>query len=378
MRHRPPKVTVLVIGIGTVGGTLIEQILAGRERWKSQLDLDIAVGSVAGPSGATAPDAELTDSTLHALVSGRRAGSPIAMAARDAGLDLHPTERVINALADAGPLVVIDAAAGDQTADADALALHRGAGVVLSNKAPMALPSDHPAGRALWSEAGIGGRLKYEATCGAGLPVFSTLRSLLDTGDEVREIQGAVSGTLGAIFADLATGTTFSAAVRSAMENGFTEPDPRDDLSGLDVARKALILARTLGVSTDLADIRVEGLVPQNLSSSSGVDVRGFLERMDELDQDLATRVRDASRESRSLRYVATVTPAGPPRVGIDAVPVASALGGLRGPENAFSIRTARYDTFPLSISGPGAGSAVTAAGMLADVLSLATGTLAS
>jgi len=149
-------------------------------------------------------------------------------------------------------------------------------------------------------------------------------------------------------------------------------------LSGLDVARKALILARTLGVSTDLADIQVEGLVPEKLSSSSGVDVRGFLERMDELDQDLATRVRDASRESRSLRYVATVTPAGPPRVGIDAVPVASALGGLRGPENAFSIRTARYDTFPLSISGPGAGSAVTAAGMLADVLSLATGTLAS
>ena len=103
-----------------------------------------------------------------------------------------------------------------------------------------------------------------------------------------------------------------------------------------------------------------------------------FLERMDELDEDLAKRATGAGSEGRSLRYVATVTPAGPPRVGIDAVPVASALGGLRGPENAFTIRTARYDAFPLSISGPGAGAAVTAAGMLADVLALATGPLAS
>ena len=276
MGQRPPKVTVLVIGIGTVGGTIIEQILAGRERWKSKLGMDLVVGAVAGPGGATAPDLELTEETLRALVDGRRAGSPIAAVTRDAGLDLHPIESVIATLADAGPLVVVDSAAGDRTADADALALRRGAGVVLSNKAPMAMPSDHPAGNALWSEAGIGGRLKYEATCGAGLPVFSTLRSLLDTGDEVREIQGAVSGTLGAIFADLAEGTPFSAAVRAAMANGFTEPDPRDDLSGLDVARKALILARTLGVATDLADIQVEGLVPDALSSGAGVDVPGF------------------------------------------------------------------------------------------------------
>ena len=302
---------------------------------------------------------------------------PIAAAAQGAGLDLHPIESVIATLADAGPLVVVDAAAGERTAEFDALALQRGSGVVLSNKAPMAMPSDHQAGKVLWVEAGAGGRLRYEATCGAGLPVFSTLRGLLDTGDDVLEIQGAVSGTLGAIFADLAAGTTFSAAVRSAMENGFTEPDPRDDLSGLDVARKALILARTLGVSTDLDAIEVEGLVPVALSSGAGVDVPGFLERMGELDEDLAVRAKDAGLEGRSLRYVATVTPTGAPRVGINAVPVASALGGLRGPENAFSIRTARYDAFPLSISGPGAGAAVTAAGMLADVLALATGPLA-
>jgi homoserine dehydrogenase len=377
MGQLPPQVTVLVIGIGTVGGTLIEQILAGRERWQTQLGMELTVGSVAGPGGATAPDADLSDQALRSLIESRRSGSPMVVATKAAGLDLYPIESTIAALADAGPLVVVDAAAGDQTADADAFALGRGAGIVLSNKAPMALPSDHAAGAALWAAAGIGGRLRYEATCGAGLPVFSTLRALLDTGDTVREIQGAVSGTLGAIFADLAAGTTFSAAVRSAMANGFTEPDPRDDLSGLDVARKALILARTLGVSVDLADIQVEGLVPDRLSSGAGVDLPGFLERMSELDEDLAGRAKEAGSDGRSLRYVATVTPDGPPRVGINAVPVSSALGGLRGPENAFSIRTERYDAFPLSISGPGAGAAVTAAGMLADVLALATGPLA-
>src|SRR5215207_1157203 len=99
MRHRPPKVTVLVIGIGTVGGTLIEQILAGRERWRSKLGMDLVVGSVAGPGGATAPDIELTDKTLRALVDGRRAGSPIAAVTRGAGLDLHAIESVISALA---------------------------------------------------------------------------------------------------------------------------------------------------------------------------------------------------------------------------------------------------------------------------------------
>jgi homoserine dehydrogenase len=377
MGQVPPKVTVLVIGIGTVGGTLIEQILAGRERWQTRLGMELAVGSIAGPGGATAPDAELSDQTLRALVDSRRAGRPMAAVTGAAGLDLHPIESVIAALAEAGPLVVVDAAAGDQTADADAFALGRGAGIVLSNKAPMALPSDHIAGAALWEATGTGGRLRYEATCGAGLPVFSTLHAMLDTGDTVREIQGAVSGTLGAIFADLADGTTFSVAVRSAMANGFTEPDPRDDLSGLDVARKALILARTLGVSADLAGIQVEGLVPERLSSGAGVDVPGFLERMAELDDDLAGRAREAGSDGRSLRYVATVTPDGPPRVGITAVPIASALGGLRGPENAVSIRTERYDAFPLSISGPGAGAGVTAAGMLADVLALATGPLA-
>ncbi len=378
MGMMPATVTVLQIGIGTVGGALIEQILHGRARWRSQLGIDVRIGSIAGLGGAVSPDTGLDETLLRSLVHGRRSGRPFATVVHDAGLSLDPIESIIAMLARGGPVVVVDAASGDQTASLDAFALDQGAGVVLSNKAPLSLESDDPAGTRLWSEAGVNGRLRYEATCGAGLPVFSTLRSLLDTGDTIIEIQGAVSGTLGAIFSDLADDMAFSAAVRAAMANGFTEPDPRDDLSGLDVARKALILARTLGVSASLSDIGIEGLVPDYLSAANGIGVAEFLERAYELDVDLAARVADAQRDGRSLRYVATVTSDGAPSVGIAAVPGSSALGGLRGPENAISIRTERYDAFPLAISGPGAGAAVTAAGMLSDILGLAMGPLAS
>lgn len=370
-------VNVLLIGIGTVGGALAEQLLDGRERWRSRLGLDLVVRSVASQGGASAPSSPLGADSLRRIVEARRSGRSFATVAQDAGMALGPMEAVVDELRSMGPVIVVDAAAGDRTAAGDAYALRAGCGIVLSNKAPLARASDDDAGKTLWSEIGLDGRLRYEASCGAGLPVFSTLRSLLDTGDRVIEIRGALSGTLGAIFSDLADGASFSAAVRAAMANGFTEPDPRDDLSGLDVARKALILARTIGVSADLADIAIEGLVPDRLSAANGVGVAEFLDRSSELDANLAARVAAARGEGRSLRYVATVTPDAPPVVGIVAAPVSSALGGLRGPENALAIRTERYDALPLAISGPGAGAAVTAAGMLSDILALSMGPLA-
>jgi homoserine dehydrogenase len=220
----------------------------------------------------------------------------------------------------------------------------------------------------LWAASGPRGHLRYEATCGAGLPVISTLRSLLDTGDVPIEITGALSGTLGAIFTDLGNGATFSQAVRSAKAKGFTEPDPRDDLSGLDVARKALILARTIGRRVDLDEIAVENLVPDGLR---GVSVPEFLDGVSKLDAEWTRRAESARAASATLKYVATVPADGPIAVGVREVPVTSLLGALRGPENVVVMRTARYDANPLTVVGPGAGEAVTAAGMTADMLAL-------
>jgi homoserine dehydrogenase len=233
----------------------------------------------------------------------------------------------------------------------------------------MALPIIDERSRTLWGAAGPGGRVRYEATCGAGLPVISTLRTLLDTGDEIVQITGSLSGTFGAICSDVAAGKSFSTAVRGAKANGYTEPDPRDDLSGLDVARKALILARTMGRAVNLDQIDVESLVPEHLRD---VGVEEFLDRVSDADEEIGHLAYEAREMGETLKYVATIPADGPIQVGIRSIPTSTVLGALQGPENIVSFRTKRYDTYPLVVTGPGAGAAVTAAGMTGNMLNLA------
>lgn len=363
------RVALVQVGIGVVGGEVVEQVLANRDRWRQDLGLDVRVAAVAGRDGALAeePGTPLADGVLRGAVSARKGGQGLREAA--GGHALIPVEEAVARLATGGLTVVLDAAAGDLTASLLARALGAGAGAVLSNKAPLALPLANPLAADLWAAAQPGGHLRYEATCGAGLPVISTLRTLLDSGDRVIEIQGALSGTLGAIFSMLAGGQPFSAAVREAKALGYTEPDPRDDLSGLDVARKALILARTMGRQVDLADIAVESLVPAHLADAS---VDEFLARVGDADAAFAERAAAAKAAGRALKYVATVPAEGPIAVGVRDVPTSGVLGALQGPENIVSFRTERYDAYPLTVAGPGAGAAVTAAGMLGDALALA------
>jgi homoserine dehydrogenase len=367
---RVSRVTLVQVGMGTVGGETIEHVIANRDRWWETHGLDVRIGAVIGLGGALVtpePDG-LGGDLLHGLVRSRRAGQALREAA--AGRELVEAPEAIAMLVNQGPVIVMDAAAGDETAPLDARALASGAGVVLSNKAPLALPLQNPLAAELWATAGPRGHLRYEATCGAGLPVISTLRSLLDSGDEPIEIVGALSGTLGAIFTDLGNQASFSQAVRAAKANGFTEPDPRDDLSGLDVARKALILARTIGRRVNLDEIAVENLVPEALQGPA-VGVPEFMDRVGELDAEWARRAEAARASGATLKYVATIPAAGPIAVGVREVPTSGLLGALQGPENVVVIRTARYDANPLTIVGPGAGAAVTAAGMTSDMLAL-------
>lgn len=356
------RVALLQIGYGTVGGAVIEQVLAQRAIWRETLDLDIRVAAVAGRRGAVALECsdELSFDDLRGLHDSR-------------GKTSHPADVPLNDILDrignTDAIIVVDAAAGEETVDCDIDALHRGAGVVLSNKAPLALPAKDSRSRALWAEAGPNGRLRYEATCGAGLPVISTLRTLLDTCEDVIEITGALSGTFGAIFSSVGAGEAFSCAVQDALGRGYTEPDPRDDLSGLDVARKALILSRTIGRDIDLDDIAVQSLVPEHLVD---VDVPAFLARLHEMDAEIASRAREATGQDATLKYVAHVEKNGSVAVGLRHIPRTTVLGALQGPENIVSFRTRRYDRYPTVVSGPGAGAQVTAAGMLGDVLALA------
>lgn len=354
------RIALVQIGYGTVGGAVIQQVLTQRPTWQEMQGLDVRIAAVAGKNGIVLHegDSELTEDQLAAIVQNRGAD----------GLDVNLTE-IVPTIKNADAVILMDAAAGEATAEALVSALNDGGGAVLSNKAPMALPHSDARTNTLWKHAGIGGRLRYEATCGAGLPVISTLQSLMAQCDEMIEIVGALSGTFGAIFSSVADGNSFSDSVSQAKANGYTEPDPRDDLSGLDVARKALILARTMGREIDLEEIAVQSMVPASLED---VSINEFLQGIRILNDDIGPKSMHARMDNAALKYVAVVKPEGDISVGVQAVPTSTVLGALQGPENVVSFRTKRYDDYPTVISGPGAGADVTAAGMIGNALSLA------
>jgi homoserine dehydrogenase len=210
--------------------------------------------------------------------------------------------------------------------------------------------------------------LLHEATVGAGLPIIDTYQKLVESGDRVSKIEGCPSGTLGYLFGELGRGTPFSTALRGAIAKGYPEPDPREDLSGQDVARKALILGRLIGFAGELTDIAVESLVPDG---ADRLALAAFLRRLDEYDAAWAERVAAAAARGGVLRYRAIVT-ARSIRVGLVVVDASSPMASLNGTDNQFIFTTMRYRKNPLVITGPGAGPAVTAGGILNDVLKLA------
>lgn len=207
----------------------------------------------------------------------------------------------------------------------------------------------------------------YETNVGAGLPVIGTIKSLIESGDRILEINGVVSGTMTYLFSELDKGESFSASVIRARTLGYAEPDPRDDLSGEDVARKFLILARISGLRMERSDVEVESLIPGFLQNVDSVE---FLERLHEADNEWKERLEKEKNRGNTLRYVGQLKD-GKIRVGIQSVPQNSPIGGLKGTNNLIEIKSGRYLDQPLIIQGPGAGKEVTAAGVLSDVLKI-------
>lgn len=268
---------------------------------------------------------------------------------------------------DAGVKVIIDATACGTLASRHADWLARGYHVVTANKSLAG--GDLPGWRSLQSALAQGGRYGDSATVGAGLPVLSTLRRLRHCGDALLTLEGVFSGSLSYLFNQYDGSLPFSALLRRARELGYTEPDPRSDLSGEDVARKLLILARCAGFALRPDEVEVESLVPEALRS---VNVETFLARLEELDEPLATRHAEAKARGGSLRFLARLNQRGRARVGLVEVPANHPATRLYGTDNQFALTTTRYNTQPLVIQGPGAGPEVTAQALLGDVLALA------
>jgi bifunctional aspartokinase / homoserine dehydrogenase 1 len=353
------RVDVVLLGVGQIGREFMRMLPRARSQAKpTVVALIDRSGYVFAPDGLTARQ-------LASYADAKEAGH--SLATQEGATSASAPEAVawIARHALARP-VLIDLTA-DETLPALRAALTAGMDIVLANKRPLSAPlPDVTALRALASRRNK--RILHETTVGAGLPVMDSYAKLVETGDTVLRIEGCTSGTLGFLLTEIGKGRPFSESLRDAMTRGFTEPDPRDDLSGMDVARKALILARMMGFTGELSDVTVESLVPRAMQSLSRA---AFLSRLEQQDAAWAERQAQATRQGRVLRYVLSAT-ARSVRVGLRAVPLAHPLAGLRGTDNQIVFTTRRYREHPLVITGPGAGPSVTAAGVLNDLLQLA------
>lgn len=350
--HRVP---LILMGIGNIGGTLLQQVLDNRQILADRSGLEVVPVALADISGVLFDVDGLPDTAVRAALASSAARGVLATR-----LPVRPLAELAKVLQPG--TILADLTASPKTGEILTTALDSGCGVVLANKIPLAGPWD--AARKLLHHP----HLRYEVTVGAGLPVIDTLHYLLNTGDKFTLIEGCLSGTLGYLCTELELGLPYSQVVAHARAAGFTEPDPRDDLSGKDVARKALILARTAGWALDASDLTVEALYPSSLAD---MPVDAFMTSVNVMDADFAARIQQAAAQDMVLRYVAHVTPEGG-TVGLRAVSREGALGALRGPDNYIAFHTSRYNTIPLGLSGPGAGPAVTAAGVLGDIIKLA------
>ena len=354
-----PTTDVVLLGFGRVGRALADQIaLPNGQPSVRVVGLLDRSGYVFEPRGLSRRKLlELTQKkdagALLASLGGRRADAAEALTFKAS----HAVSRP----------VVVDVTS-EETGPLLRAAIGQGFNVVLANKKPLAGSFESYAG--LLAASGNGGpNVRYEATVGAGLPIIDTYHKLAETGDRVLRIEGCVSGTLMFVVSAVSAGQRFSDAVRQAVERGYAEPDPRDDLSGRDAARKGLILARLLGYrgAAPLPD----DLVPRALKNVSTQD---FLKRLTAYDDEWADRVERERVRGRVLRYVVTATPRSV-TARLSAVPLSSPMGALQGTRNLIAFTTRRYRAEPLVVSGPGAGAEVTAAGILNDIYSLATST---
>ena len=354
----PDLVPVILLGVGNVGRALVRQIIDLRELHAHRLPTRFDLVAVADSDGAIFEPAGFSDATLETLLSYKAGGGKFRQ--HELGYDQGDLTGLVDVAGDDGAIVV-DLSASAATIPALESALDRGYGVVTANKLPLA------ADLLTWQRLTDHRRMRWEATVGAGLPVIITLHNLLDTGDEVQRIEGALSGTLGYLSSELEKGTLFSVAVREAKACGYTEPDPRQDLGGLDAARKALILARMLGYPHELADVEVESLYPADMDSLS---VAEFLAALPALDEMYAARTAQARADGKRLRYVAEVG-GGQARVGLQPLAPGNRVAQVSSSDSIVVFHTARYSDNPLVVSGRGAGAVNTAAGVLSDMMAL-------
>jgi len=351
----PHTLSIGLIGPGTVGSVLLDQIASQAVRLERDFNVDLRVRGIAGSRGMLLAERAIDLSDWRQAMS-RAEPVDLKRFTEHVAAEHLPHRVIIDCTADAG--------VGALYADWLAAGVH----VVTPNKKANSGPM---AGYRALREAGrrSGAHFLYEANVGAGLPVIMTLRDLRETGDEIRSIEGIFSGTLAYLFNLFDGKAAFSDIVRDAKAKGYTEPDPRDDLSGMDVARKLIILGREMGLALELDDVEVQSLVPASLA---GCSIDEFLGRLPEFDDRMRKMLDEARTAGQVLRYVGRLTAEGRATVGIERFERSHPFANIALTDNIVRFATARYCDNPLIVQGPGAGPAVTAGGVFGDLLRLA------
>ena len=349
-------VSVGLVGPGLVGRTLLTQLAERAPILREKHGVDLRLRAIASSTRMLL--AETSIAPHEALARLDKEGVPV---------DLEALAAHVRA-AHLPHGVIVDCSASEGVAARYESWLSAGVHVVTPNKRAGSGPMARY--RALRALGARGRHWLYEATVGAGLPVIATLRDLSRTGDRIDRVEGVLSGTLSYVFNVYDGSRPFSHVVREAKRLGYTEPDPRDDLSGADVARKLVILAREMGVEIELGDVVVESLVPS--SAADAPTAEAFLDQLADGDADMAKRLATARARGAVLRYVGVVESDGAARVSLAEYPDTHPFGRLGASDNIFAFTTARYAQRPLVVQGPGAGPDVTAGGVFADLLRLA------
>jgi len=357
------EVSLLVVGAGRVGGELLDQLRRQRAALERDFDVSLRVVGIASSRRLRFDEGGLP------LEAWRE---ELAAAPETGPLRLPGAAGVLERLGRLPTPVLVDVTADGAMGDLYEEAFRRGVDVVSSNKLPLAA-SAPGRDRLFAARRRLHRGYHYETTVGASLPVIDTLRSLVRTGDRVRRIEGSLSGTLGFVTADLMKGTALSLVVRWAKELGYTEADPREDLSGLDTARKAVILARELGMAVSVEDVEREPLVPEEVLEPGGLVE--LYQALRARDGDMARRIAQLAAGGKALRYLVNldldqrIIRCGP--VEVDGEHRAARLQGV---EAYVAFWTDRHSGLPLVVQGAGVGETLTAGGVLEDIFKIGVG----
>ena len=349
------SINVFLVGYtGLIGGTLLKQISHQKSYLENEKNLEINLIGVINSKNMLIDSNGIDIENLESKLKVEREDANINNFINRA-IDLNFANTVI-----------IDCSANKSVVEHYERILKKSISIVTPNKIANTLA--YPKYLSLRETAKrANSRFMYETNVGAGLPVINTLHALLNSGDRIIKIEAVLSGTLSYIFNSYKGDILFSDVVKEAKTKGFTEPDPRDDLSGLDVARKALILARECGAKLELEQIKVENLVSKELRD---IDVKAFLQKLTDLDAVYDKLKKKAEKKGNALRYMAVIEN-NKVEIALKEVDAQHPFYNLSGSDNMIVFTTERYKNNPLVIKGPGAGAEVTAAGVFSEIISL-------